>query len=172
MGIQVLVIAMSCFRLGLAMIARDESHDEAVGFGKTEDFGMANDATLAPVNTIAELLELKQFEARDYWQPAASREIEDLRAPGFWAKLTQTPLSIRRNAPRLDEHREEILEEIARDDRKRPLLTANEAEVNDSSVQPPARTNSGTSIIFWLFCGRCWNAFSSGRSHEMGSFIA
>ena len=95
------------------------------------DFGMANDATLAPVNTIAELLELKQFEARDYWQPAASREIEDLRAPGFWAKLTQTPLSIRRNAPRLDEHREEILEEIARDDRKRPLLTANEAEVND-----------------------------------------
>lgn len=76
------------------------------------EFGMANDTTLAPAATIPELLALEQFEVRDYWRSIKLPGGEEVRTPGHWAKPTNSPLSVRRDAPALNEHGAEIRREL------------------------------------------------------------
>ena len=89
------------------------------------EFGMERDTTLAPVTTIPELLALQHFEARDYWRPlplpAADGRENDVKSPGFWCKPSNTPLTIRRQAPSLDEHGAEIREELSGPARRAPV---------------------------------------------------
>ncbi len=67
---------------------------------------------LAPVATVAELLESPQLAARDYWvdvfHPGLTRSI---KYPGAFAKLSRTPLKMDGRAPFLGEHNQEILRE-------------------------------------------------------------
>ena len=76
------------------------------------EFGMANATTLAPVNTIPELLALDHLGARDYWSPRDLPTGQTVRSPGPWAKPSRRPLSARRGAPALNEHGEEIRDEL------------------------------------------------------------
>ena len=72
------------------------------------EFGMSNDTTLAPANSIPELLAFEHFEARDYWKPLTLPGGQTVRSPGSWSKISNTPLEVRRPAPSLDEHGAEI----------------------------------------------------------------
>jgi crotonobetainyl-CoA:carnitine CoA-transferase CaiB-like acyl-CoA transferase len=77
------------------------------------DFGVANQVTLAPVNTLEELLALEHLKNRDYWQDVEVPGAGKLNTPGAWAKIQSAPvLSIRRNAPFLNEHGAEIRAEL------------------------------------------------------------
>lgn len=64
---------------------------------------------LAPVNTPQDIVESPQLDARDFWVEVEHPELsETFRYPGPWAKLSATPVTIRRRAPLVGEHNDEI----------------------------------------------------------------
>ena len=71
------------------------------------EFGLAQGISLAPVNTLGELLSLNHMQSRDYWH---ERELAGLtvNTPGLWAKSSLAGLAIRRPPPRLGEHTDAI----------------------------------------------------------------
>ncbi len=80
------------------------------------EFGLERRITLAPVNTLDELLAFNHLEDRQYWlrKPAGGKA--SVRFPGLWVKSPTNPLHVTRDAPALDEHGDEI-----RDALKQPL---------------------------------------------------
>ena len=61
------------------------------------------------VHTPADLLENEHLAARGFWTELEHEDIgETVTYPGPWAKLSATPLSLRRRAPTLGEHNREV----------------------------------------------------------------
>jgi crotonobetainyl-CoA:carnitine CoA-transferase CaiB-like acyl-CoA transferase len=83
-------------------------------YSKTEllEYGMEHGVTLAPVTTVPELLAMRHLEARGFWYEPTLPTGQKVRAPGLTARPARSPLSIRRPAPALDEHAEEIRSEL------------------------------------------------------------
>jgi len=75
--------------------------------------GRALGVTIAPVMTLDDMLDFEQLAARDYFAPLALADGQRVRAPGPFARLSRTPLASRRPAPKLGEHTDEILAELA-----------------------------------------------------------
>lgn len=74
---------------------------------------------LAPCQTVEDIWESPQLEARGFWHrmlPAPNRKIVSF--PGPYIKLSETGIDIRRRAPTIGEHNDEIFDEIS----KGPLL--------------------------------------------------
>ena len=76
-------------------------------------FGLQHGVSLAPVNTLAELLVLDHLEAREYWHEIAIGGGGVARSAGAWAKAAAGALAVRRNAPGLGEHSAAIRAELA-----------------------------------------------------------
>jgi len=95
------------------------------------DLGIARDVTLAPCETVKELLAFEQLDTREYWHALELPSGHTVRAPGAWAKVQASPLSFSRPAPSLDEHGDEIRSEL-RTGLVRSRLT-------DSNVPPTER---------------------------------
>ena len=66
----------------------------------------------APLNTVGEFVDCEQVAARDWLQEIEHPVIGRYRAPGFPMRLSGTPMRVRRPAPLLDQHREEVLAEL------------------------------------------------------------
>jgi len=66
--------------------------------------GLALGITLAPVNTVADVLALEHLAVRRYWETYVLPDGRALRAPGAFVKLSKTPVSFARPAPALGEH--------------------------------------------------------------------
>lgn len=76
------------------------------------EMGLALGVSFAPVNSVADVLAFEHLDAREYWWDAALENGSRVRMPGLFAKVSETPLSIRRPAPKLDQHGEEIRREV------------------------------------------------------------
>ena len=64
---------------------------------------------LAPENSPRDLLEMEHLRAREAFQPVFHPELgEELTYPGPFVKIPGAPISIRRRAPLIGEHNEEI----------------------------------------------------------------
>ena len=77
------------------------------------ELGLKLGISLAPVNTLAELLALDHLEERNYWQ-TQTLDGQPIRTPGLWVKPGGDGygISIRRQAPALGEHSAEIRQEL------------------------------------------------------------
>jgi crotonobetainyl-CoA:carnitine CoA-transferase CaiB-like acyl-CoA transferase len=78
---------------------------------KAELFRVALDRGLliAPVTTIAEVVESPQLAARGYWQQVEHPELRQaFRYPGAFAQFSATPIRYRRRPPTIGEHNREI----------------------------------------------------------------
>ena len=61
------------------------------------------------VHTPSDLLENEHLADRGYWTQLEHEEIgQQVTYPGPWAKLSATPLAVRRRAPHLGEHNQEV----------------------------------------------------------------
>ena len=61
------------------------------------------------VHTPADLLENEHLADRGYWTELEHEELgQRVSYPGPWAKLSATPLAVRRRAPQLGEHNQEV----------------------------------------------------------------
>ena len=71
--------------------------------------GLQESVTIAPVSTLEDLTRFRPLEERGYWLMAPLPGGSQVPAPGIFARLTETPMSVRSWAPRLGQHNEEIL---------------------------------------------------------------
>ncbi len=81
---------------------------------KTElfDGGIERSVTLAPVNTVSDVLGLTQLAERDYWVDVDLPSGRRLRAPGPFVKTSATPIAWSRPAPAVGQHTSEVLDSI------------------------------------------------------------
>jgi crotonobetainyl-CoA:carnitine CoA-transferase CaiB-like acyl-CoA transferase len=77
------------------------------------ELGLKAGVTVAPVYTVEELLRFRHLEDREYWLTAPLPDGREARVPGPFVRPTRTPPSVRRWAPRLGEHTDEVLNEVA-----------------------------------------------------------
>jgi crotonobetainyl-CoA:carnitine CoA-transferase CaiB-like acyl-CoA transferase len=69
---------------------------------------------LAALSTVRQLLENPQLQYREAWQDVEHSELKtSITYPGAWARLTETPLILRRRAPLIGEHNHEIYEAMS-----------------------------------------------------------
>jgi crotonobetainyl-CoA:carnitine CoA-transferase CaiB-like acyl-CoA transferase len=66
----------------------------------------------APLNTVGQFVRCEQLQSRQWLQEIEHPVIGRYTAPGFPMRLSLTPMQVRRPAPLLDQHREEILAEL------------------------------------------------------------
>jgi formyl-CoA transferase len=66
----------------------------------------------ATVNTFRSLLDDAHLAATGFWQTVEHPTEGKLRMPGIAVKFSETPGSVRRLAPNLGEHTEEVLREL------------------------------------------------------------
>ena len=78
--------------------------------------------TIAPVQTLDDLLDFDQLEARDYFVETELPNGQRVRAPGRFARLSATPIDRFDRAPRLGEHTAEILGELEAVSKRRIAL--------------------------------------------------
>jgi crotonobetainyl-CoA:carnitine CoA-transferase CaiB-like acyl-CoA transferase len=88
---------------------------EFIGRFTADEF--ANDAqrrhlAAAPLNTVGEFVSSEQVGSRRWLQEIEHPVIGRYIAPGFPMRLSLTPMRVRRAAPLLDQHRNEILAEL------------------------------------------------------------
>jgi crotonobetainyl-CoA:carnitine CoA-transferase CaiB-like acyl-CoA transferase len=81
----------------------------------------------APLNTVGQFVECEQVRSRDWLQELEHPVIGRYKAPGFPMRLSLTPMSIRRPAPLLGQHTDEILQEI-KDKKPRRAIAPVDAE--------------------------------------------
>jgi crotonobetainyl-CoA:carnitine CoA-transferase CaiB-like acyl-CoA transferase len=67
---------------------------------------------LCPVSTEKDIIENPQLKARNFWLNIEHPELsKSINYPGPFARLSETPLAIKRKAPLIGEHNSEIYEE-------------------------------------------------------------
>ena len=71
--------------------------------------GLREGVGLAPVNDMGDLAGFQQLDEREYWLPAPLPNGKETRAPGVVARMSETPMSVRRWAPALGEHNRQVL---------------------------------------------------------------
>jgi crotonobetainyl-CoA:carnitine CoA-transferase CaiB-like acyl-CoA transferase len=71
---------------------------------------LAAGATIAPVNSVADVLALEQLAVREYWQPYRLPDGRTLRAPGPFVRSSRTCFDLSRPAPALGEHTAVLLD--------------------------------------------------------------
>ena len=86
--------------------------------------GLELGTTLAPVQTLDDLLGFEHLAERGYFAEVELPTGQRVQAPGPFARSTGFDFEIRRRAPRLGEHNEEILAELASAPRERIALRA------------------------------------------------
>ena len=66
---------------------------------------------LYPVQDSKDLLESEQLQARDFWQTVEHSELgKPITYPGEWAKSPEIHFDIKRRAPLIGEHNQEVYE--------------------------------------------------------------
>jgi len=64
---------------------------------------------LAPVATAEDLVESPQLAAREFWEQVEHHDFTNvITYPGAFAKISETPIKIRRRAPLIGEHNEDV----------------------------------------------------------------
>ena len=104
---------------GAIVIPEDELRSEVTRYLLTQtkrdlfQRGLRSSATIAPVNTAADVMDFEQLQSREYWTPLASPTGDTYRAPGAFVKASATPIGWTLPAPALGQHTDELLRPVA-----------------------------------------------------------
>jgi benzylsuccinate CoA-transferase BbsF subunit len=112
--------------------------------------GLREGVTIAPVNTVADLSRFRQLEERGYWLEALLPNGTKARMPGFPARPSDAPMTVRRWAPRIGEHSEDVLGAAAATDRA-PVVHALAKDGADGNRLPFAGLN--VADFTWIAAG-------------------
>ena len=99
------------------------------------EFGLKHGISLAPANTLGELLELDHLRFREYWHSCETAAGGGIRTPGLWAKPTIDGLSIKRQAPALDQHGDEIRQQFAKPNKRTPATAEGDDELPFAGIK-------------------------------------
>ncbi len=107
------------FRGGDFAIPYDELVDTLRRFFRTKTRaelflpGVELGVTIAPVMTLDDMLDFEQLKIREYYTEIELPTGQRVRAPGPFARPSKTHFQLERPAPRLGEHTQEIVAELA-----------------------------------------------------------
>jgi len=90
----------------------------------------------APLNTVGQFVDGEQLAARGWIQEMEHPVIGRYRAPGFPMRLSGTPMRVRRPAPLLDQHRDEVLAELEQRQADGPRRRDSTVRPERSEAQP------------------------------------
>ena len=110
--------------LYVAMVALCERHTNAELLERSVELG----ETIAPVHTVADLVEFEHLRARDFWRSVELAGASTVEFPGGPATINGVRIGTRRRPPLVDEHGAEIRAEAA---------DAAETTTHDDVVEPP-----------------------------------
>ena len=88
----------------------------------------------APLNTVGEFVDGEQLAARHWLQEIEHPGHRSLPAPGVPMRLSRTPMQVRRPAPLLDQHRQEVLAELEQARKPFPAASQPEADAGDGML--------------------------------------
>ena len=111
---------------------------EFIGRFDADDFAkqaQARHLATAPLNTVGQFVDCEQNRAREWLQEIEHPVIGKYRAPGAPMRLSLTPMRVRRAAPLLDQHRQEILAELGAQAAKAPSKQAAGAETQQPMLR-------------------------------------
>ena len=74
--------------------------------------GIADGVSIAPVNNMEDLTRFRHLQERGFWLTAPLPNGQVAQVPGIFANLSETPMKVRRWAPRLGEHTGEVLGDL------------------------------------------------------------
>ena len=74
--------------------------------------GIADGVSIAPVNNMEDLIRFRHLQERGFWLTAPLPNGQVAQVPGIFANLSETPMKVRRWAPRLGEHTGEVLGDL------------------------------------------------------------
>ena len=74
--------------------------------------GIADGVSIAPVNNMEDLTRFCHLQERGFWLTAPLPNGQVAQVPGIFANLSETPMKVRRWAPRLGEHTGEVLGDL------------------------------------------------------------
>jgi len=74
--------------------------------------GLARGLTLAPVNTVADVMAFEQLSVRDFWQTLRLPSGTHLRTAGAFVRMSGQPVVWSRPVPKVGEHTAELLQDI------------------------------------------------------------
>ncbi len=135
------------------------------------DASLEHRLLVVPIATVADVVEEPQYQERDFWNymdmSAFGYEFMDgaspVRFPGAPAKLSKTPMQIVAPPPRLGQHTEEVLAEIAdkagRPERVAETVAASPAAASPATASPaspgPIRPLEGLKVLdfMWVIAG-------------------
>lgn len=80
--------------------------------------GLELDVTIALMNSVEDLVNFEHLREREYFARTSVAGVGEIMQPGPFARLTSTPITLRRPAPELGEHTEEILSELHKSPRR------------------------------------------------------
>ncbi|WP_420626635.1 CoA transferase [Candidatus Poriferisodalis sp.] len=115
-----------------AMVGLCKRHTNAELLQRSVELG----ETIAPVHTVADLVEFEHLRARDFWRPVELAGTSEVELPGGPATIDGVRIGRRRQPPLLDEHGAEIRAEAAR--AGETTRTAGVAEPPESAGEPAA----------------------------------
>jgi crotonobetainyl-CoA:carnitine CoA-transferase CaiB-like acyl-CoA transferase len=95
--------------------------------------GIARGATLAAVNTTADVLGIEHLAIRDFWRPLSLPNGRVLRAPGAYVRASRKPIEWARPAPRVGEHQQEVFDPLPAS----PVGFGGAARASPRSESPP-----------------------------------
>jgi crotonobetainyl-CoA:carnitine CoA-transferase CaiB-like acyl-CoA transferase len=115
-----------------------QAFGEFIGRFNADEF--ANEAqrrhlAAAPLNTIGEFVHCQQNTTRQWLQEMEHPVIGRYQAPGFPMRLSLTPMRLRRPAPLLDQHRDEIVAELNRAPAHATVADADRQRARDPMLQ-------------------------------------
>lgn len=70
---------------------------------------LERDLTLVPVSTVADAVAMDHLQVRDYWEEVQLPSGRTLRAPGPFAKVSNSPIGWSDQAPTIGQHTDEVL---------------------------------------------------------------
>ena len=109
----------------------------------------AHHLAVSPMNTLEQLVNNVQIKARGYFQQGSHHHIGDYSYPGAPYQLGETPWKVRRSAPLLGQHNDEIQEEL---DKSMPSTRS----VSSSDVQTSAQSDLPLKGIRIVDFSRVW----------------
>lgn len=71
--------------------------------------GMREGVAIAPVYTVADLCRFRHLEERGYWLETTLPNGKTSRVPALFARTSESPMTVRRWAPKLGEHNDGVL---------------------------------------------------------------
>ena len=109
-----------------------------IGQFDADDFAnqaQARHLAAAPLNTIGQFVDCEQNLAREWLQEIEHPVIGKYKAPGAPMRLSVTPMRVRRPAPLLDQHRQEIVAELENRSVNAPRKPADEFQARQPMLR-------------------------------------